>query len=96
MQSYLKQRQIYLTENQMLAAKSSAASTKKATLTKTAQQVVSNTKTNLDAYQALYNAVANGSKYANSAKYGSVFNEYVAKSKEANNANDKKKLNLQR
>ncbi|MGG9986209.1 HlyD family secretion protein, partial [Lactiplantibacillus plantarum] len=79
-------------ENQMLAAKSSAASTKKATLTKTAQQVVSNTKTNLDAYQALYNAVANGSKYANSAKYGSVFNEYVAKSKEANNANDKKEV----
>ncbi|MCG5036793.1 bacteriocin secretion accessory protein [Lactiplantibacillus plantarum] len=96
LQSYLKQRQIYLTENQMLAAKSSAASTKKATLTKTAQQVVSNTKTSLDAYQALYNAVANGSKYANSAKYGSVFNEYVAKSREANNANDKKKLNLQR
>ncbi|WP_338714390.1 HlyD family secretion protein [Lactiplantibacillus plantarum] len=92
LQSYLKQRQIYLTENQMLAAKSSAASTKKATLTKTAQQVVSNTKTNLDAYQALYNAVANGSKYANSAKYGSVFNEYVAKSKEANNANDKKEV----
>ena len=76
----------------MLAAKSSAASTKKATLAKTAQQVVSNTKTNLDAYQALYNAVANGSKYANSAKYGSVFNEYVAKSKEANNANDKKEV----
>ncbi|WBF40517.1 hypothetical protein [Lactiplantibacillus plantarum] len=33
LQSYLKQRQIYLTENQMLAAKSSGASTKKATLT---------------------------------------------------------------
>ncbi|SPE08927.1 hypothetical protein LAP8965_03021 [Lactiplantibacillus plantarum] len=36
--------------------------------------------------------MANGSKYANSAKYGSVFNEYVAKSKDANNANDKKEV----
>lgn len=92
LQSYLKQRQVYLTENSMLEAKSSASSSKKATLTKTAQQVVSNTKANLSAYQTLYNTVANGGKYDKSAKYAYLYTEYSAKLKDASSSNEKSEI----
>jgi len=91
-QSYLNQRQVYLTENEMLAKKSSATQAEKKDLTATAQQVVNQDKTNLQAYQNLYKAIDSGTSYDSHAKYAYTYQEYQAKLKETSDSADKKVL----
>ena len=63
LQSYLKQWQVYQTENQMLTQKSASTQQKQASLTQIEQQVVERNSANLTAYQALYQAVNNDNGY---------------------------------
>lgn len=92
LQSYLKQRQIYQTENQMLAQKESSTKNKQANLIQTEQQVVDRNNSNLQAYQNLYTAINQGKGYASSAKYSYIYQEYKSKLSNLNAVSDKSEL----
>lgn len=92
LQSYLKQRQIYQTENQMLAQKENSTKSKQASLIQTEQQVVDRNNSNLQAYQNLYTAINQGKSYDSSAKYSYIYQEYKSKFNNLDAASDKNEL----
>lgn len=89
LQSYLKQWQVYQTENQMLTQKSASTQQKQASLTQIEQQVVERNSANLTAYQALYQAVNNDNGYDKKAKYSYIYQEYKNKLASATDNTDK-------
>lgn len=87
--SYLNQRRVYLTENEMLSKKSQSTRTERQDLISTAQQVLKQNKTNLQDYQNLYKAIDDKTSYKDQAKYAYIYKEYQAKLKETSNSTDK-------
>jgi bacteriocin secretion accessory protein len=92
LQSYLKQRQIYQTENQMLAQKANSTKSKQASLIQTEQQVVDRNDSNLQAYQNLYTAINQDKGYASNAKYSYIYQEYKSKLSNLGSSDDKSEL----
>lgn len=92
LQSYLKQRQIYQTENQMLTQKENSTKSKQASLIQTEQQVVDRNDSNLQAYQNLYTAINQDKGYANNAKYSYIYQEYKSKLSNLSSSDDKSEL----
>lgn len=92
LKSYLNQRNIYSTENQMLSQKSENNQSKEAALTKIEQTVVDRDKNNIQAYQALYNSIKNDTTYSNNAKYSYLYQEYKTKLSSISSSSDKDSL----